>query len=275
MKDKICLITGCNTGIGKEAAIEMAKMDYNVLMLVRESEKSKLALEEIKSKSKNKDVEIYFVDLSSQKSIRQVVDNLKKKHRVIDVLINNAGIIKRKKEITSDGIEFSLAVNYFATFLLTNLLLPLIEKSESGRIINLSSELYKKGKIDLKSLKGSGKFNGNQAYSNSKLMVAFFTKELSKKIKDKNITVNCVHPGVIGSDVFREYPKIVNKVLNLLTSSVTEGAKPSIYLATSQEVEGVTGKYYYKTKIKPYIKLLEDDYLSTKIWEESLSITNL
>lgn len=274
MKEKICLITGCNTGIGKETAIEMAKMDYKVLMLVRDSEKSKLAFDEIQSKSNIK-VEMYFVDLSSQESIREAVDELKKKHQVIDVLINNAGIIKRNKEVTSDGIEFSLAVNYFATFLLTNLLLPLIEKSESGRIINLLSELYKKGKIDLKSLKGSDKFNGNQAYSNSKLMVAFFTKELSKKLKNKNITVNCVHPGVIGSDVFREYPKIVNKVLNVFTSSVTEGAKPSIYLATSQDVEGVTGKYYYKTKIKPFIKLLEDDALSQTIWEESFNITNL
>ena len=274
MKDKICLITGCNTGIGKETALEMARMDYKVLMLVRNSEKSKLAFDEIQSISNN-NVEMYFADLSSQKSIREAVDGLKKKYQVIDILINNAGIIKRKNEVTSDGVELTLAVNYFATFLLTNLLLPLLEKSESGRIINLSSELYKKGKIKIKNLKGIDKFNGNQAYANSKLLVAFFTKELSNKLKDKNITVNCVHPGVIGSDVFREYPMIVNKVLNFFISSVTEGAKPSIYLATSQEVEGVTGKYYYKTKIKPYIKLLEDNSLSKEIWEESKKITNL
>lgn len=275
MNNKICLITGCNTGIGKETAIELAKNGFKVLMVVRESEKSKNAFEEIKSKSGNNNVELFFADLSLQSSIRNVVNEIKKNHKVIDVLINNAGVIKRKEETTTDGIELTLAVNYFGTFLLSNLLLPLIEKSKSGRIINVSSELYKKGKIDVNNLTSSKKFNGNKVYSNSKLLVAFFTKELSKRLNDKNITVNCVHPGVVGSDVFREYPKIVNKILNIFTSSTKDGARPSIYLATSDEVENITGKYFYKIKVKPFIKLLSDDTLSKKIWDESLRITNL
>ncbi len=256
-------------------AIELAKSGYTVLMLVRESEKPKETFEEIKTKSKNDNVELYFADLSLQDSIKNVIDKISKKHKVLDVLINNAGLMKRKEELTKDGIESTLAVNYFATFLLTNLLLPIIEKSNSGRIINISSELYTKGKIDISNLATSKNFNGSKAYANSKLLVAFFTKELSEKLNNKNITVNCVHPGVIGSDVFREYPNIFNKLLNMFMSSPEEGAKPSIYLATSQEVEGITGKYFYKTKTKPFIKILEDYVLAKKIWEESLKITNL
>lgn len=275
MDKKVCLITGCNTGIGKETAIELAKKSYKILMVVRDSEKSKEAFEEIKSKSGNNNVELFLSDLSLQSSIRNVVKGIKKKHNVIDVLINNAGVIKRKEEETKEGIELTLAVNYFGTFLFTNLLVPLIEKSKCGRIINVSSEMYKKGKVDVNNLTSIKKFNGNQIYSNSKLLVAFFTKELSNRLGDKNITVNCVHPGVVGSDVFREYPKIVNRILNIFTSSTTEGAKPSIYLATSDEVNNITGKYFYKTKVKPFIKLLDDDTLSKKIWEESGRITSL
>ena len=275
MNNKICLITGCNTGIGKETAIELAQNGFQILMIVRESEKSKNAFKEIKLKSGNPNVELYFADLSVQSSIRKVVNDINKKNKVVDVLINNAGVIKRKEETTIDGIELTLAVNYFGTFLLTNLLFPLIEKSKSGRIINVTSELYKKGKIDVNNLTSIKKFNGNQVYSNSKLLVAFFTKELSKRLNDKNITVNCVHPGVVGTDVFREYPKIINKILNIFTSSPVEGAKPSVYLAKAEDVDNVTGKYFYKTKIKPFIKILDDDPLSLRIWEESIKVTKL
>lgn len=273
--NKVCLITGCNTGIGKETAIGLAQNGYKVLMLVRDTKKSEVAFKDIKTISKNDSVEMFFADLSLQSSIRTTAKEIITKHKVIDVLINNAGLMKREEEITKDGIESTVAVNYFATFLLTNLMLPVIEKSKNGRIINVSSELYKNGKIDIGNFTSSTKFNGSKAYASSKLMVAFFTKELSKRLNDKKITVNCVHPGVIGSDVFREYPKIVNKLLNLFISNTKEGAKPSIYLATSKEVEGITGKYFYKTKEKPFIKTLDDNDLSKKIWEESLKITNL
>ena len=169
----------------------------------------------------------------------------------------------------------TLAVNYFATYALTLLMLPLLKKSKQARIINLTSELYKRGKVNLESGFDMDKFDGNKAYANSKLLVVYFTTELSKRLASENITVNCVHPGVVGTDVFREYPKWFAKILNLMISKPADGAKPSIYLASSEEVENTSGKYFYKTRQKEVDKIASDSELSETIWVKTEELTNI
>lgn len=274
MEKKICVITGSNSGIGKVTAISLAKQGYEIIMLVRDSEKSRSAFEEIKKESGGK-ISLKYLDLASLDSIKSVTDEISSEHTSIDILINNAGLFKRKPERSADLFEMTLAVNYIATFSLTNHLLPLLRKSRNARIINLTSELYKRGNVYLEDGFSAEKFDGNKAYANSKLLVVYFTKELSKRLEQGNISVNCVHPGVVATDVFREYPKWFAKLLNLFISKPAEGARPSIYLATSEEVNSVTGQYFYKTRQKETAKVANDPELSAKIWEKTEELTGI
>jgi len=274
MDNKICLITGCNSGIGKITAIELAKKGYEIIMLVRDSDKSRLAFEEIKKESGGKII-LKYVDLASLDSIRKVSEEIKSEYDRVDILINNAGLFKRRFENSADSYEMTLAVNYFATYALTIFMIPLLKKSKQARIINLTSELYKRGKVDLGNDFSIEKFDGNKVYANSKLLVVYFTKELSRRLESENITVNCVHPGVVGTDVFREYPKWFAKILNLMISKPAEGAKPTIYLASSKELNNISGKYFYKSKQKETDKIANDSDLSKKIWSKTEELTGI
>ena len=274
MDNKICLITGCNSGIGKVTAIELAKKGYEIIMLVRDSEKSRMAYEEIKNASGGK-ITLKYVDLASLDSIKRASEEIASQYERIDVLINNAGLFKRKYEKSVNSFEMTLAVNYFATFALSLLMIPLLEKSKQARIINLTSELYKQGIVNLDTNFAIEKFDGNKAYANSKLLVVYFTRELSKRLVSKNITVNCVHPGVVGTDVFREYPKWFAKFMNLMISKPEEGAKPSIYLASSEDLDDTTGKYFYKSKPKEFDKIANNSELMVKIWAKTEELTGI
>ncbi len=275
MNNKICVITGCSAGIGKQVAIQLAKMDYTILMLVRDSEKSRLAYDDIRTQSNSQNIKMFYVDLSSPDSIKSAAEEIKDEYSKIDVLINNAGVLKRNLELGYEGYEITTVVNYFAPFLLTSLLRPLLEKSTHGRIINLSSELYKKGEAKLSKFASDKKFDGNKAYADSKLLIILFTKELAQKVKDKNITVNAIHPGVVGTDVFREYPKWLNRLLNMFISKPEDGAKPIVHLATSSDVSNVTGEYFSKSQRSKTIDIANDEKIARQIWQETESILDI
>lgn len=272
-KQKICVITGASAGIGKATAIALAKSGYYLILLVRDSAKSRSAYEEIKTESGSADIQLHHVDFSSMASIRKVAAEVSQRYAHIDILINNAGVLKRSPELSVDGIEMTYAVNLFAPFLLTNLLLPLVEKSDAGRIINLTSELYKKGKIDFEATSSVEKFDGSQAYANSKLMVVVNTVALANKLKGTGVTVISVHPGVVATDVMRDYPKWVGNLLNLFISKPDKGAAPTIYLATSPEVAEMTGKYYNKMAQTPVIDIAKNDSTANQVWEFCEKIT--
>lgn len=274
MSKKICVITGSSAGIGKETAIALATQGYRVVMLNRAGEKSEEAALEIQHRSGSPSIETHEVDLSSQESIRGVAETLNANLGHIDVLINNAGVIKRAAELSIDGIEMTYAVNVVAPFLLTNLLLPLLKKSPAARIINLSSALYKNGKPEFLDGLPSGKFNGNALYANSKWMVVHNTGSLAEQLKDTAITVNCLHPGVIGTDVFREFPRWVGKLLNLFIPKPDVGAKPSIYLATSEAVAEISGKYFNKTIQKEVIPSAQSADLREQVWRYSENLVS-
>lgn len=273
-ESKICVITGSNSGIGKYTTIDLARRGYEIIMLVRDSEKSRNALEEIKKASGSSSIQIIYTELSNFESIKKSAEEINKKISKIDLLINNAGVFKRREEKTQEGYELTIAVNYLAPFFLTKLLLPLVEKGGNSRIINLSSELYKNGKVHLDNRFSDRKFDGSKAYANSKLLIIYFTKSLAKHLSNTAVTVNAVHPGVIGTDVFREYPKWLGKLLNMFISTPEQGAYPSIYLATSESVKGLSGQYFYKTNVKKTDPIANDEALADKIWKSTEEIVD-
>jgi NAD(P)-dependent dehydrogenase (short-subunit alcohol dehydrogenase family) len=273
-RTRTCVITGCNSGIGKETAIGMVKMGYDLVMLVRGSQKSDLALEAIHKETGANTVRMFPVDLSCQESIRAAAENLSSELARIDVLINNAGVLKRSRQLSADGIEMTLAVNFLAPFLLTNLLLPLLKKGDAPRIVNLSSELYKKGTFT-KDEPGSPNFNGNKAYADSKLMLMLFTQELVRRLRPDGIVANAIHPGVAGTESFREYPKWFNFILNRLIPKPRAAAEPVIRLATDRSLSGLSGTYFYKKVPKQTTGLAGDVNLQKEAWSHAAKLTGL
>ncbi len=245
---KTIIVTGSNSGIGKEAALNLAKSGHRILMLCRDSEKSKQVHSEIVTQSGNENVFLIPVDLSECDSIQAAGELIKRQYPKIDVLINNAGVYKVKRAETTNGIEMSFAVNFLGPYMLSQLLLDNLEASGNGRIINVSSELYKNGSLDFDNLMLQTGYKAGDAYANSKLASILYTVELAQKTRTKGITVNALHPGVLATNSFREYPNFVMKIFNLFLEKAQKGGERIAYLAISDEVAGVSGKYFYKTE---------------------------
>jgi len=245
---KTIIVTGSNSGIGKEAALELAKSGHRVLMLCRDSEKSEQVHKEIVAQSGNENIFLIPVDLSDPISIRSVVEQIKSQYPKIDVLVNNAGLYKVKREETASGVETTFALNYLAPFMLSQMLLENLEASGNGRIINVVSELYKSGSINFDNLMLKAGYKAGKAYANSKLASVLYTVELAKRTKDKGITVNALHPGVLATSAFRDYPNFIMKIVNLFLENPKKGGERIAYLAISDEVKEISGRYFYKTK---------------------------
>ncbi len=245
---KTIIVTGSNSGIGKEAAQNLAKSDHRVLMLCRDSKKSEHVHKEIVAQSGNENIFLIPVDLSDPISIRSAVEQVKCQYPKIDVLVNNAGLYKVKREETANGIEKTFAVNYLAPFMLSQMLLENLEASENGRIINVVSELYKSGSINFDNLMLKTGYKADNAYANSKLAAVLYTTELAKRVRDKGITVNALHPGVLATSAFRDYPNLIMKFMNLFLENPKKGGERIAYLATSDEVKEISGRYFYKTE---------------------------
>lgn len=278
MKNRICFITGANSGIGKITARELAKQGMSILMLVRNKEKGEQARNEIIKATGNHAIELYTCDLSVQADIVKVANEINARHDKIDIFINNAGQIIPDYQTSTDGIEMTFAINHLGPFLLTNLLLDLIKKGEEPRIINVSSEAHKFSKLDFNNLAAPKKYSAWLAYGNSKLANILFTKQLAKEVKKEGITVNCLHPGAVATNFGAGYTGIAGAFFSLFRPffiSPEKGAETTIYLASSPEVTGMTGLYFDKKKPKIPNKEALSDYNAQKLWEVSAKLTKL
>lgn len=244
MTSKVCVITGGNSGIGKATAIELAKSGIELIILARDSEKSAKAVQEIIDNSSINKVSHIKVDFTDMASIISACDEINSKHSTIDYLINNAGVFKRTFSNTSRGCEETFAVNYLAPFIISRKLAGLLSKSDDGRIMNVTSALYKRGKMYESIPPETSKFNGNQAYSDSKLMVLLDTLYLAQSDIFKNVSVNCVHPGVVGTDVFREYPKWFAGLLNLFLTKPEKAGESLAALTMKPDLSDKSGLYF-------------------------------
>ncbi|MBP6731361.1 MAG: SDR family oxidoreductase [Chitinophagales bacterium] len=274
MKGKNVIITGGNAGIGLATSIGIARQGANVYIVARSKEKGEEAVKEIKAASGNNNVKYFVANLSSQKSVRQLAADIKKELSVIDVLINNAGGTFVEFGLTEDGLETTIATNHFAFFLLTNLLLDLIKKAEAGRIVNVSSRSHYRGKIDFDSFTADKSYFIMRAYEQSKLANVLFTNELADRLNGTNVTVNSLHPGVVKTQIGNKSANWYSSLFwSLMTKiagiSLEDGAKTSIYLASSPEVKNVTGKYFDKCKEKQASALGLDKELGKKLWKKS------
>jgi len=281
MKGKICLVTGTSSGIGKATAIGLAKMDAIVLAAMRDSEKSRNALNEIKAKSGKDDSSIIFlpVDLSSQKSLRDLAKEVNQRFGRLDVLLNNAGVSEFKRSLTQDGIETTFAVNVLAPFLLMTLLTEKLEASAPSRIVNVSSAAANGESIDFDNLQGEKKFRMFGNYGQSKLALNLITVEFSRRLAGKGVTANFLHPGVIRTDLgsrgMNPVLKAIGKFVRLFMASPETGAKTSIYLASSPDVEGITGKYFGKSKEQKANPISYDQEAAKRLWKICEDLTGV
>jgi retinol dehydrogenase 14 len=275
MKGKVAIVTGANSGIGHETAKALAKLGATVVMVCRSRERGLQALGEVKEASRNEQVELMLCDLSSQKSIREFASEFKKSHTGLSCLVNNAGVLFRNRTETEQGLEATFAVNHLGYFLLTNLLLDLMRKSAPARIVSVSSEAHKYGAIDFDDLQSEKNYRAFAAYSNSKLANVLFTYELARRLAGTGVTANCLHPGVISTSLFRALPKPVAALFKLVTLSPEKGARTSVYLASSAEVEGVTGKYFVKKSATRSSAASYNEDTARRLWDESARLTGL
>lgn len=274
MKDEIVLITGATSGIGKETAIGMAKLGGTIVFTTRDKQRGELTKDEIVKASNNDKIDFIYCDLSSFDSIRSCCDQFKTKYRQLHILINNAGIWESKREVSNDGIESTFAVNYLASFLMTDLLLDLLKKGAPSRIINLTSG-YHGGTINFDDIEFKKSFSGRKAYRQSKLAMILFTKVLAEKLKGTGVTVNCVNPGFTATNLARELNSILRTFFKLFGKDPTKGAETSIFLASSPEVENITGQYFDNKKIRQSSKESNDMEVAKKLWDLSVEYVRL
>jgi len=277
MKDKICIVTGANAGVGKATVKQLVESDIHVVMVVRNEEKGKQALEEIKAETGKKPMEIMICDFASQESIRNFTTEFKKRYKKLHILINNHGLMTNKKRLTDDGFESTFGVNHLGYFLHTNLLLDVIKKTPGARIINVSSGAHagtRRFNLDDYNFE-KRKFFSFSAYADSKLYNIMFTYYLADKLKDAGITVNTYSPGFTRTN-FNNYStamKIMTFFMRPLMRSADKAAKTATYLATSEEVADVTGKFFEDMKEKTTSDLSYDKELQKQLWEVSEKLT--
>jgi NAD(P)-dependent dehydrogenase (short-subunit alcohol dehydrogenase family) len=254
MKGKVCVITGANAGIGFETALGLAKMETDLVIISKDESRVKTTIEKIISESGHKNVEGIVADLSSQKNIKKGAKEILEKYSIIDVLINNAGTWYSNLTYTDENIEMQFAVNHLAYFYLTYLLLPALANAEDPRIINVGSDSHFSGKIHFNDINLTKKYHGLRAYSQSKLANILFTYEFNRRKPLNKLCVNCLQPGLVKTNIGLKHTVALHslawKLRRLGGVTPAEGAETSIYLASSEEVKGISGKYWDKSKIK-------------------------
>jgi len=277
--NKIVIITGATDGMGLETARELAKHNPKLVLVGRNSVKGSRVVEELIKESGNNSIEFFSADLSSQKDIREFVEKFKAKYDHLDMLINNAGAYFPEKLISADGFEMTFALNHLGYFLLTNILLDYLKKSTPSRIINISSGAHMMAKFDINNLNSDGKYDAWNAYSTSKLENLYFTYELAEKLNSTGVTVNAIHPGLVNSQFGKKGKGITLAIFQalqkLIGKTAANGAKTAIYLALSDEVEGITGSYFADEKLSKSSEVSHDKEIAKKLWEISEKLTKL
>jgi NAD(P)-dependent dehydrogenase (short-subunit alcohol dehydrogenase family) len=271
------LVTGANAGIGKAVAEGLAQKGLPVVMICRNREKAQAALNEIRSRVKNADIRLITGDLSDNAGVRKTAAAILEEVPRIAALINNAGVWMTRCELNADGIEKSFYVNCLAPFLLSALLLERLKESAPARIVNVNAVLYVFGKIDLDHTPYGRDFSMIRSYCNSKLASVLVSNEMAKRLEGTGVTVNLLHPGVIrtGLGVPDGILGKVLKAVKFMWKTPEKGAEPVIHLAESDEVKGVSGKFFMLKKEMPLIGKAKDNVLSDKLWSLGESLTGM
>lgn len=278
MKNKLCVVTGANSGIGYEISKGLLKKGAFLVMVCRNEDKAEQAKAQLMQETGERGIDIVLCDFSIQAEIRKAAEEIQNQYKCIDVLINNHGFIASELNETVDGLEETFAVNHIGYFLFTNLLLDQVLESEKGRIINVASEAHRYGEFDPDNLQLKEGFKVMKAYGNSKLFNILFTKELAERIKDTEVTANCVHPGVVASNFGKDSNFLIRLAYgigSLFMISNEKGAETPLYLATSDDVEGVNGAYFKNKRAVAPRKQARDLEAARQLWDMSEELAGL
>jgi len=278
MQGKVVLVTGATNGIGRVAARELARRGATTWVVARDRKRGEETLEEIRRVTASQRLGLLVADLSSQQEVRRLAGEVKAGNDRLHVLINNAGAIFAERQVSPDGLELTFALNHLGYFLLTRLLLPLLEAGAPSRIVNVSSAAHQGATMDFDDLLGEQGYSSWKAYGQSKLANILFTKELARRLEGKRVTANALHPGVVATGFGRNNGGLwggLFKVAAPLLSTPDKGAKTSVYLASSPEVEGVSGKYFAASREKTPSPAARDDAAARRLWELSEQMTGL
>jgi len=278
MGGKTALITGGTSGIGKATAVALAAMGADVVIVGRNPERGEAAVEDIRVQSHSESVELMLADLSVQAEVRRLAEEFQGRHDRLDVLANNAGLVQSRRTETPDGIETTLAINHLAPFLLTNLLLDLLKKSAPSRVITVSSEAQRLGNMDFDDIQSTRKYKGFPVYGMTKLANIMFTYELAERLRGTFVSANCVHPGPVSTNFAKNNGGPMALFFRLgkpFMRSPEQGADTLIWLASSPEVEGTSGKYFSDRKEIEAKETAYDEGARRRLWEISEELTGL
>jgi retinol dehydrogenase 14 len=279
MAGRTCLVTGATSGIGKAAATALARFGAELVLVARDPARGQATAAELRAATGNPRVELLLADLSSQASVRQAAEEVRRTHDRLHVLVNNAGGYWATRHVTVDGLELTFALNHLAYFLLTNLLLDLLVAGAPARIVNVTSSAQAFGDLHLDDLQFQRRYRGQAAYNQSKLANVLFTYELARRLEGTRVTVNCAVPGVTRTNFGREDSGPVMRLLTPLgrpfMRSPEQGADTPVWLASSPEVEGVTGGYYARRRARRSSRRSYDTELARRLWRVSEELTGL
>jgi len=268
---KTCLITGANSGIGKETALGLARMGARVVLVCRNQQRGEQARADIQRETGSSQVDLLIADMSSLASVRALAAEVRQRYPRLDVLINNAGAAVPRRTLSADGIEMTVAGNYVGPALLSMLLLDLLKSSAPSRIVNVSSEAHRSARLDLNDLQYERrKYSPIGAYGQSKLLMNAFTFELARRLEGTGVTANCLHPGVVATNIWPADAPLVFKILVSVAKpfmlNSKRGATVSLYLATSPDVANVSGQYFVKSKPAASSPLSRDPHVMADVW---------
>jgi NAD(P)-dependent dehydrogenase (short-subunit alcohol dehydrogenase family) len=276
MQGKVCLVTGATSGIGFVSSREIAQEGATVVLVGRNAERSHKVVKLIREMTGNSQVDFLLADLSDQAQIHSLANEIKRRYRQVDVLLNNAGAFYIRRQLSVDGIEMTFALNHLNYFLLTMLLLDALTASDSARVVNVSSGAHWRYDMDFSDLENKKWYNGWRAYCQSKLANLLFTYELARKLEGENITVNALHPGFAATNIGKNNGFLARLVLPLLNRrmiSQEEAAQTPIYLVTSPDVHQTSGKYFYKKRPVKSSPASHDPDSAQRLWDISVEMT--
>jgi NAD(P)-dependent dehydrogenase (short-subunit alcohol dehydrogenase family) len=273
MRGKVCLVTGSSSGLGKATALGLAQLGATVILGCRDKQRGEAALAEIRKESSNQMVELMLLDLALQDSVRSMVTEFEKRYDQLDVLINNAGIFKNRRILTTDGLEMMFATNHLGPFLLTNLLLDKLKGSASARILSITAPSTTPLNFD--DLQGEKRFNAYTAFGASKMCNLLFTYELARRLGGTHITANAIHPGLVKSGIMREAAPPIRWFTYLISTAPQKAAQTPIYYASSPEVEGITGLFFRSRQAIESNSYSTNQEVQKRLWDVSVALTGL
>jgi NAD(P)-dependent dehydrogenase (short-subunit alcohol dehydrogenase family) len=278
LKQQAIVVTGATSGIGEEIALGLARAGARVVVVGRQRERGEATVERVRPEAEGAAPELLLADLSVQAEIRGLAARLLERHPAIRVLVNNAGIVNLRRELTADGLEATFAVNHLGSFLLTTLLVDRLRASAPARVVNVASDAHRFGRLDLADLQNERSYRSMRVYGQSKAANLLFTQELARRLAGSGVTVNAMHPGAVATRLGQQngaVARVLTRALSVFFRTPAQGADTALWLATAPELEGVSGRYFTSRRAHEPAPHARDPEVARRLFEASERLTAL